>query len=350
MRTVHVVVPDGLDDPAEPSGGNRYDRRVCQGLAATGWSVVECPVAAPAALSGRLAAIPDGGLVLVDGLIGSTAADSVLAAANRLRLVLLVHLPLGVDPTAPPDVRTGECAALAAATAVVATSEWTRAWLVREYALDPGQVRVARPGVDPAERAPGTPGGGHLLCVGAVTPGKGLDVLVEALDGIVDLSWQCTVAGSLTRDPAFAARVRRRAQGDGSEGRVTWAGPLDDAGLVTAYAAADLLVVASRAETYGMVVTEALSRALPVVATDVGGLPDTLGHAADGARPGVLVPPDDPGALARALRQWLTEPRLRDQLRLNALDRRTRLTGWDDTTDEITRLLLSVGRSERVLR
>ena len=92
------------------------------------------------------------------------------------------------------------------------------------------------------------------------------------------------------------------------------------------YAEADVLLLASRAETYGMVVTEALARGLPVIATDVGGVREALGHAADGSRPGVLVPPGDSQALARALRDWLTDSGLRRRLRAAARSRRKALS------------------------
>ena len=84
-----------------------------------------------------------------------------------------------------------------------------------------------------------------------------------------------------------------------------FAGPRTGAELDRAYAAADLLVLASHAETYGMVVTEALARGLPVLAADVGGVTEALGHGEDGTRPGLLVPPGDPAALGAALRRWL---------------------------------------------
>ncbi len=79
-----------------------------------------------------------------------------------------------------------------------------------------------------------------------------------------------------------------------------------------------------------MVVTEALARGLPVVATAVGGVAEALDGAppADAARAGVLVEPDDPAALADALRSWLTDPGLRSRLRAAAESRRARLGGW----------------------
>ena len=115
-------------------------------------------------------------------------------------------------------------------------------------------------------------------------------------------------SGSLTRDPDFVRPAARPADRAGSTDRVRLAGPLTGADLAAAYAAADLLVLPSRGETYGMVVTEALARGIPVLATEVGGLPEALGHAPDGdrARPAGAAAT---GALAGALRRWLDRRR-----------------------------------------
>ena len=96
-------------------------------------------------------------------------------------------------------------------------------------------------------------------------------------------------------------------QRHGLDDRVRLTGPLTGAALDAAYAAADLLVVPSRAETYGMVVTEALARGIPVLASDAGGLPETLGRDPGGRVPGVLVQSGDAAALAAALRGWLID-------------------------------------------
>jgi glycosyltransferase involved in cell wall biosynthesis len=349
VTAVHVVVPDGLDDPSRPSGGNAYDRRVCGGLVALGWSVHESHVpgswprgdaAARAGLAGVIAGLPDGAVVLVDGLIASTVPEVLVPEAARVRLVVLVHLPLGGDGVADSGAR--ERSVLSAAAAVVTTSAWTRRWLLDRYALRPAQVHVAEPGVDAAELAPGTAAGGELLCVAAVTPGKGHDLLLDALAEIVDLPWRCVCVGALTRDPGFVDRLGRQARARGLSDRIVFSGPRTGADLDRAYAAADALVLASRAETYGMVVTEALARGLPVVTTDVGGLPATLGRGSDGARPGLLVPPDDPEALAGALRGWLGDPGLRQRLRHAARERRGALPGWSATALAVSGVLAEV--------
>src|SRR5207248_1380403 len=113
-------------------------------------------------------------------------------------------------------------------------------------------------------------------------------------------SWQCLCVGSLERDPAFVASLRRRTLEGGLDERVSFPGPRTGSDLDRIYAAADLMVLASRAETYGMVLTEALARGLPVVAADVGGVSESLGVGADGVRPGILVAPGNPAALAAA--------------------------------------------------
>jgi len=350
VSSVHVVLPDGVDDPERPSGGNVYDRRVCRGLAERGWSVLEgtAPGGWPAAdraartrLRREVASMPDGAVVLVDGLVASAAPEVLAPAAGRLRLCVLLHLPLGAT-TDDDAVRTAERTVLVAAAAVLATSGWTRWWLLEHYRIRADRVHVAEPGVDPAPLVPGTGDGDRLLCVAALTPGKGHDTLLGALAEVGDLPWQCLCVGSLRRDPDLVDRLVRQARDHGVADRVHLVGPRTGDGLAASYADADLLVLASRFESYGMVVTEALARGLPVLVTAVGGLPATVGRLPDGTRPGLLVPPDDPVALARALRRWLVDPALRGSLREAARVRRTTLAGWDTTVDRVSRVLAEV--------
>ena len=349
---VHVVVPAGIDDPDRPSGGNAYDRRVCDGLGAAGWTVHlhEVPGSWPwpdgpshAALADAVSRIPDRALVLVDGLVGSPAPEVLVPAGGRLRLVVLVHMPLG-GGTADDRAREREGAVLSAADCVVTTSEWARRALLQLYALPADRVQVAEPGVDAAELAPGTASAGSLLSVAAVVPGKGHDVLLDALATLTSLRWQCLCVGSLERDPAFVARLRRRIATARMDDRVRFSGPQAGAELAGSYSAADVLVLPSRAETYGMVVAEALARGLPVVAADVGGVPEALGHGAESVRPGLLVPPDDAAALGAALRAWLEDTDLRRRLRRAARERRESLAGWSTTVSAVAGVLAGAAR------
>ena len=333
MTEIHVIVPEGIDDPTRPSGGNTYDRRVCDGLAALGWAVHEHEVPDAPALARAVERIPDGAVVLLDGLIASPAPEALVPEARRLRQVVLMHMPVG---------HADEREVLTAATAVVTTSEWSRRRLGELYGLPAARVHVAEPGVDPAGLAPGTAAGDALLCVGAVTPAKGHDVLIDALATVADLSWRCACVGSLDRAPAFADRVRRRAWEDALRDRVGFSGPRTGPDLDRAYAAADVLVLPSQAETYGMVVTEALARGLPVIAAEVGGVTEALGHGEHGTRPGLLVPPGDPAALGGALRAWLEDAELRVRLRRAAGERRATLRPWAATASAVAGVLAGV--------
>ena len=356
MSTVHVVVPEGLDDPMRPTGGNIYDRRVCDGLTTMGWRVIQhaapgsWPWADPdsvRALARLIAGLVDGAVVLVDGLIASTVPGILVPEAGRLRLVVLVHMSLGeaLPGRAAAQVQKREGAVMSAAQHVVATSWSTREWLLRLYALPPDKVHVAQPGVDPAGLAAGTDRGGELLCVAAVAQRKGHDVLLAALATIADLPWRCVCVGSLDVEPTFVEQLQLRAEAVGIGDRVRFPGPRIGELLAHAYGAADVLVLASRVEPYGMVVTEALARGLPVVATTAGGLPEALGWSSDGRRPGLLVPPDDSRALAAALRDWLVDADLRQRLREAARERRSTLSGWDAPTDRIARVLTQAATS-----
>lgn len=342
--TVHMIVPDAMNDPVRPSGGNRYDRRICAGLADTGWRVRLHPVpdawprlgaAGLQATARTVAGLPDRALVLVDGLIASAAADALVPAADRLSIVVLVHMSLGRDAA----TRAAEGAVLRTVGAVIATSGWARDRLLGSYALAEDAVHVAEPGVDRAPPAVGTADGGRLLCVSAVTPGKGHDLLLAALTALADHPWRCECVGPLDRDLAFVARLRRGLKTADLAGRVRFTGPLSGTALNHAYRSADVLVHPSRGETYGMVVTEALARGLPVITAGAGGLPDALGHTPDGTRPGILVRPGDAVELTAALRAWLTSAALRQRLRRAALTRRSTLPSWSTTTAQVARVL-----------
>ncbi|MGK5695209.1 glycosyltransferase family 4 protein [Streptomyces sp. URMC 128] len=352
LRTVHFVLPGGVDDPATPSGGNAYDRRVCLDLPGFGWQVTKHAVAgdwprpgaaARTELAHTLSGLPDGAVVLLDGLVACGVPEIVVPEAERLRMVVLVHLPLGDEtglaPAVAAELDAKERAVLRAVPAVVATSDWAVRRLVAHHGLPPERVHVAAPGADIAPLAPGTDGVSRLLCVAAVTPRKGQHRLVEALATVADLPWSCVCVGSVTQDPEYVAHLRSLIAEHGLEDRLQLAGAQTGAALDASYATADLMVLTSYAETYGMAVTEALARGIPVMATDVGGLPEAVGRAPDGGVPGILVPPENPAAIAAELRCWFGEADVRRRLRGAARSRRAALGGWATTAQSLAAVL-----------
>ncbi|QIX27243.1 glycosyltransferase family 4 protein [Nocardioides sp. JQ2195] len=363
---LHLLVPKGFS--TRPSGGNIYDRHVLAGLVTGGWQVVAHEVdvestrgdsrplerargdsrplapaqgdtrpvepkrgdAAVAEVSRVLARLPHHSLVLVDSLVASRTAAVLLASAARV--VPLVHMVFGTPL---------ERELLTEAPAVVATSAWTADHLVTRLGVDPRRVHVATPGVDLAPHSPGSVAGTELACVAALTPTKGHDVLLDALAMLTDLDWRCSVVGSLDVDPEHVDTLRKQAADQGINERVDFVGELVGEELSEAWSRTDLLVLPSRAETYAMVVTEALARGVPVVASAVGGVPEALGELVDGRHPGMLVRPDDPFALSVALRRWLEDEPLRRWLRRAAGDRRPSLHRWSLTAAHVARALES---------
>ena len=223
---VHLVVPGPLD---QRTGGSIYDRRMADELRRRGWSVIVHELLdgpslgsggsspfdeahARGLLGERLARLPDGALVVIDGLASRGSPDLLRAALGGLSVLVIVHLLAADDPGVGP-ARRAELAALeqqglAASAGVIATSPATARRIV-ELGVDPSRIRTVPPGVDRSSQATGPPPGdpAQLLCVAAVTPGKGQDVLVRALRRLTDASWRCVCAGSLTRDAAFARSV-----------------------------------------------------------------------------------------------------------------------------------------------
>jgi glycosyltransferase involved in cell wall biosynthesis len=323
-------------DPDTPTGGYVYDRRLAQGMRALGWRVriheldASFPFPSGAALSHAesvLEEIPPRGLVLVDGLAMGAMPNVVATQSRRLRLVALVHHPLAEETGLPSDcaeaLRSSERQALAAAARIVVTSRHT-AGLVAAMGVPAGLLHVVTPGTDPAPLARGS---GNpvldLLCVATITQRKGHATLMEALADLTALDWRLTCVGSTAMDPATVARLRDQITRLGLEDRVRVAGEVDRAELDKLYHRADLFVLATRFEGYGMALTEAIARGLPVVSTRTGAVPETLPPEA-----AVLVPPGDPAALSTALRQVISDRLLRGRLARGARKARGQLKGW----------------------
>jgi glycosyltransferase involved in cell wall biosynthesis len=346
MPTLALVLPG---DPATPTGGYEYDRRIVAGLRDLGWAVTvhaldaSFPAPTPAARAAArdaFARLPDGATVLVDGLALGVLPEVAAAEARRLRLVALVHHPLadetGLEPGRAEALRRSEAQALAAVRFVVTTSGTTARGLAC-YGVPPERIAVIEPGIDPAPLAAGSDGPGvALLCVAAVVPRKGHAVLIDALSGLADRDWRLTCVGSLGRSPQTVAALEHRIAALGLTDRVTIRGAVDRATLDACYAHADVFVLPTFHEGYGMALAEALARGVPVVSTRAGAVPETVPPDA-----GLLVPPGDPAALRDALARVLDDAALRARLAEGARRARARLPGWDAACARLAATLMT---------
>ena len=338
-------------DLATPTGGYRYDRRIIQELGRLGWQVDVLDlgegfpfpnVAQRANALAILSAVPGGCPIVLDGL-----AFGALPEAGELRfrtpLIALVHQPLalvsGLDTAQAHVFRESERAALAAAERVVVTSEATERIVIADYSVQSERIRVVRPGNDPVPPAFGSNDAVvRLASVGSVVPDKGYDLLIAALATIVDLSWRLTIAGDRTRNLATAARLDADISAYGLGDRIAVLGAVPPERVVELYLASDLFVLASRFEGYGMALAEAIAHGLPVVSTMAGAIPDTVP-----AGTGLLVPPNDVGALAQALRRLISDRAERQRLAMKARAAAAQFPTWQDSAQRFASAIETVG-------
>lgn len=333
-------------DLASPTGGYAYARRLLG--EAPGLTHLALPGGFPFPSDAELAqaarllrGVPESVPLLIDGL-----ALGVLPAALIHDLpgpvVALCHHPLaletGLEGAEADRLRQTERAALAECAHVITTSATTAAILTAYYGVTPDRLTVAPPGTDPAARAAGS-GGPEvaILAAGSLTQRKGHDVLVEALAGLAALEWRLTIVGA-DRDGACARDLAARIAHHGLQGRVRLAGALSPEALGEAYDAADLFVLASRYEGFGMVYTEAMARGLPVVGCRAGAVPEATRGAA------CLVPPDDPQALREALGELIADAAARRRLAEACWQAAQGFTRWADTTRIVTDVLRRAAR------
>lgn len=347
MKTAYFLIPG---DPQRRSGGTIYDRRIMSGLAAQGWRVewrgldAAFPAPSAAALAetaALLAGLPDQALTIIDGLALGAMPEVAAAQRQRLRLVGLVHHPLalesGLDETQRQQLYASERAALRQVRQVIVTSPSTARALIDDYDVPPARCAVVLPGTDPAPLSSGSNGDELvLLCVASLTPRKGHAVLLRALAPLKDRPWRLRCAGG-AHDPATAAALRTLTAALDLAERIEWLGELESADLDAAYQQADVLVLPSFHEGYGMALAEALARGLPIVSTAAGAIPDTVPAAA-----GLLVPPGDAAALTEALARVIDEPALRTQLAAGACAARQTLPDWPTVSAQFAEVLDAV--------
>ncbi len=339
-------------DIALPTGGYTYDRRVLAlferhgvraGHVALAGSFPSPSADDLVATERLLAATPPGAVLLIDGLALGAMPPALIRRVGR-PLVALVHHPLGLEagltPARARELVASETAALAVAQCVIATSTTTARTLVADFAVPPGRIVVAEPGTDAAPSARGTGHPLQLLAVGSVVPRKGYDVLVRALDTLpAGVDWRIDIAGARDRSPATDAALAAQIAASPFAARIRLLGAVDDARLAALYDAADLFVMPSLFEGYGMVLAEAMARGLPIVCTTGGAAAETAPDSA-----AIKVAPGDAMALASALAAMLNDDARRRRMADAAWLTGQSLPRWDDTTRIIADALRAASR------
>lgn len=330
------------------TGGYAYDRRIIAELERLGWQVefvqlgdgFPRPTAEQKALAeARLLATASDRPIVIDGLAFGVLPEAAAVLHRTHRVIALVHHPLaletGLAERESQALLACERAALASTKHVITTSPWTADLLIERFGVDRGHLTVILPGTDRAPFARGNNTPINLLSVGAIGPRKSFDLLVEALAPLADRSWRLTIAGDRERDPTATARLDALIAKHGLSERIDVPGTVAADQLEALYAAADLFVLASRFEGYGMAFAEALAHGLPVIGTTGGATPSTVPASA-----GRLVAPGDVAALTGALRELIDDAECRRTLAAGARAAAARLPTWEESGARFSELLL----------
>jgi glycosyltransferase involved in cell wall biosynthesis len=331
------------------TGGYLYHDRVFAGLREKGIEV-ETLVASGAAPAEQEAAAPRLGsrldlrrfdMIVVDALARIVCAPWLDIWRASRPVVAMVHELPSIAAAAGGGVAWEQEfeEPLLRADRLVVVSDHGRS-ILRSRGVPAERIRVVSPGFD--HLLPSDAGVEHsarenslvrALCVGQWIPRKNILGLVRGWTARKRPGTTLELIGETDADPAYAASVRA-AIADASDSSIHVSGPVDDATLKAAYAAADLFVLPSWYEGYGIVFAEALAHGLPIIACEVGPVPELVGEEA-----ALLVPPDDAEALSRALDQLLGDPALRSCMSEAAYYRADGLPRWEDTTAGFLRVL-----------
>lgn len=343
-----------LPGPANTlTGGYLYDAHLTRELRARGWhvDVRALPAGFPApsdyariTAAQLFAELPDGALVLVDGLALGVLPEIPAVHAARLRIVALVHHPLhlesGLSQQQAERLFASERAALSRVAAVIVTGTGTAKQMLASGLVSREPV-VIEPGVEALPlREPNDAATSRLLCVATLTPRKNHALLIRALAPLRELPWELTCVGSLTMHAATTAAVRDAVAKGGLGGRVHLVGEIEPLPLRSLRLESDLAVQASAYEGYGMAVAEAIAQGVPVIATRTGACEMLVGDDA-----GITVPPDDEVALRDALRALLADPARREACAAAARERAARFPRWADAAERCGALLEAIAES-----
>ncbi len=331
--------------PAQRTGGYIYVRRIVAALRNMVQSVdlvglegrfPDADLVATQAMDNTLRGLPENAIVILDGLAMGGLPDTLSKHAGRLHLIALVHHPLadetGLEEITRERLFASEKAALSHIEGVITTSRFTVRELAR-YDVAAGRIQAVEPGVDLFPEAPVLAATElhrpvQLLSVGTLSPRKAQDQLASALAELRELPWQCTLVGSAGRAPDYARDLQSQIERLNLEERIVLAGEMDDEELARAFNSADIFILPSLYEGYGMVIDEALARGLPVICSDGGALAQT----AD--RPGIQrYASGQVAELVSYLQAWIADRDSLLQAQKQARASRSQLTSWQQAAE-----------------
>lgn len=342
MSDARFLIPGDL---MTPTGGYAYDRQILDHLKRRDFPLVHLPLGgnwpfpdghALSACAKLFGALSERTALLIDGLAFGAMPEALLRQA-RGPLIALCHHPLaletGLDETMRHALRASEMRAFDHATAVIVTSAATAHLLEREFGVRKHKLRIAVPGTKIMSRAMGGGSPPQIVAVGSVCVRKNYDGLLTSLRHVADLPWRLTIAGRI-EDADLMDILSGTISTSGWTDRIRFTGPITDEEVEQLLGAADIFVMPSHYEGYGMALMEAVASGLPCVTTDA--VPSARQVPAGGL---AIVPAGDSAAFGSAIRELLADMKARKILGNLAWQARNTLPNWEDAAEIIANTL-----------
>jgi glycosyltransferase involved in cell wall biosynthesis len=329
-------------DPGALTGGHLYQRRMAEAAPDHGFQIQVVSLrgsrpllAARAAL--REAAEAGAGAVLLDSIVAAWCAPWLQLGKARLPVIGIVHQPpagLDASPAARLVLGRLDLAAYRRTARLLVTGEPV-AELLHDVGMPAAKVCVVPPGRERRQPGPAEPElrrgrRAGLLCVANWHRRKGVAAILEALAHLPPGHATLHLVGNREVDRASSREIEGWLRTPQLADRVVVHGTLSPERVARMYAGADLFVLPSTGEPYGMVYVEALGAGLPLVGWRSGNLPRLIESGVEG----LLVRPGDVGALAAALQVLIEDDALRHSMARRARRRAEALPTWEQSASD----------------
>ena len=331
-----------------PTGGYRYDREIISAWKTSNISVElislegNYPFPSEANKTSAIKAVskfPNADIAVVDGLLGGASPGFLKALSKRMPVVALIHHPLclenGLDGTTANKLEASEREGLEFVSSIITTSDTTTQTTQALFGFDSSKIHSVLPGVDRVAKSKGSGSKtAHLLCIGSVIARKGHKDLVKALVSLKHLNWQLDCFGKTEFDPELFSEITQLIADEGLVQKIKFHGAVSDKHLEEAYQMADVFVLPSLYEGYGMVYAEAIVRGIPVIGTTAGAIPKTVPKTC-----GILVEPENIKMLTNALKQLITDKKIRHKFIQGAHEAEPNFPNWEGSAHKFAHIL-----------
>lgn len=331
-----------------PTGGYRYDREIINAWKNSNIDVGLISIDGNYPFPGevektraldKIESFSKADIAVVDGLLGGATPEFMQKLSKIMPVAALIHHPLclenGLDQKTAKALEDKERRGLAFTSCVITTSPTTSRTVAQLFDQDPSQIHTILPGVARGMRSSGTESSSiNLLCVGSVIERKGHKDLLHSLSKLKHLDWNLDCIGSTQFDRPLYNELSAFVEREALTKKVQFHGDVDEEVLEIAYSKADVFVLPSLFEGYGMSYAEAIVRGIPVIGTTAGAIPQTVPESC-----GILVEPSNISQLTNALESLITNNALRTKLREATIKAEPGFPTWQDSAAQFYEIL-----------